>query len=120
VLTAPTVGSAKGIWTELRTPGSQTVSESHSTSTSPRAARMPTPRAERLPWWAKEMTVSRASSRAVSRPKASVSATSSTTMTSVGPWASQLSRQRSRTSGSSRNEGTTTEVVVRKRLTVER
>lgn len=41
-------------------------------------------------------------------------------MISVGPWASQVSRHSSSTSASSRWEGTTTEVVVRKPLTVGR
>jgi hypothetical protein len=46
------------------------------------------------------------------RSKHSVSATSSTTMISVGFWARQVARQAIRMFGSSWNEGTTTDVVV--------
>src|SRR5690625_2721771 len=79
---------------------------------------MPTPSALRLPTWSKRIGWMRESPRAVIRACASVSATSSTMMISEGSCSLQVRRQSIRMSTSSWKDGTITEVVVRKALSI--
>jgi hypothetical protein len=79
---------------------------------------MPAPSAERLPTWWKSTGVTRGSPRATMRSYASVSIRSRTMMISSGPCSRHVSRQRIRMSGSSWYDGTTSEVVERKSLSI--